>query len=412
MKRPPEQGTRSQRVPLLDLKAQYRQIEADVSRVIAEVCGSQQFVLGPNVAALEAELADYCGTRYAVGMSSGTDALLAALMALDIGPGDEVITTPFTFFATAGSIVRVGARPLFCDIEPDTFGISVEELRTLVQRHCQRQDGKLVNPDTGGTVRAIMPVHLFGQMADMSKILEISRHAGLTVIEDAAQAIGAKDEHGRTAGSGGDIGCFSFFPSKNLGAFGDGGLCTMNDTEIAERLKALRMHGETQRYHHALVGGNFRLDELQAAVLRVKLAHLEDWTTGRQAKARIYDESLATCGLGEWIRGPIVRPGCHHVYNQYVVRVPQRDRLKQFLEESGIGSAVYYPLPLHQQSCFDFLGQGAKEFPVAERAAGEVLALPVYPELTREQQDYVIESLGDFFCEGLATAAMETSKAG
>jgi dTDP-4-amino-4,6-dideoxygalactose transaminase len=389
----------SQRVPLLDLKAQYRQIEADVMRAVSAVCASQRFILGPNVEALEAELADYCGARYAVGVSSGTDALLAALMALDIGPGDEVITTPFSFFATAGSIVRVGARPLFCDIEPDTFAISIEALRTLVEQRCQWREGRLENPDSGGIVKCIMPVHLFGQMADMDAILEVAQRAGLAVIEDAAQAIGARDAGGRQAGSGGDIGCFSFFPSKNLGAFGDGGLCTTNDAVIAERLKALRMHGETSRYHHALVGGNFRLDELQAAVLRVKLQHLETWTAGRQTRAGVYAERLAAAPLDGILRLPIIREGFHHVFNQYVIRASRRDALMERLMAAGIGSAIYYPLPLHQQPCFEFLGWGSAEFPEASKAAREVLALPVFPELTLAQQKRVIDTIRDFFCQ-------------
>lgn len=396
------------RIPLLDLKAQYRQIEAEVSEALLTVCASQRFILGPNVAALESELATYCGARHAVGMSSGTDALLATLMALDIGPGDEVVTTPFTFFATGGSIVRLGARPLFCDIEPETFAISIDALRDLVERRCRWRDGRLENRRTGGTVKCIMPVHLFGHMVEMEPLLEIARGAELVVVEDAAQAIGARDAAERRAGSLGDVGCFSFFPSKNLGAFGDAGLCTTNDAEIAERLRALRMHGETRRYHHALVGGNFRLDELQAAVLRTKLKFLDAWTEGRQARARFYGEAFAAAELGEAVVPPRPRPGYRHVFNQYVVRVRDRDALRAALTAAGIGTAVYYPLPLHQQACFEFLGYRAEEFPEACRASREVLALPVFPELTEAQQTEVVDAVRGFFAYSSSSRTVTT----
>src|SRR5882672_4226911 len=291
-------------VPLLDLKAQFAQIRAEVMPLIEQVCTTQQFILGENVRGFEEEIAGYCGAPFGVGVSSGTDALLLALMALGIGSGDEVLTSPFTFFATAGTIARAGARPLFCDIEPHTFNISPSAVQTFIERECIASGGGLVNRATGGRIKAIMPVHLYGQSADMDPLMEIARRHRLKVIEDAAQAIGTEYKNGARAGSIGDIGCFSFFPSKNLGAFGDAGLCTTNDAELAERLRVLRVHGGKPKYFHAVVGGNFRIDELQAAVLRVKLKYLDGWTDGRQRNAAYYDAAFAAAGLGGKLRAP------------------------------------------------------------------------------------------------------------
>src|SRR5690554_3827371 len=291
-------------VPLLDLRAQYAPLKSDIERAIAEVCDTQRFILGPNVAELERQIAEYSGARFGIGVSSGTDALLLALMALGIGPGDEVVTTPFTFFATAGTIARAGARPVFCDIEPRTFNLSADAVRSFLESQCERRGGKLVNRATGGTVRAIMPVHLYGQMADMDALVALASEHALAIVEDAAQALGAADAQGRKAGSVGDIGCFSFFPTKNLGAFGDAGMCVTNDAALAERMRILRVHGGEPKYYHSFIGGNFRLDELQAAVLLVKLPHLDAWTRARQANAERYTRFFEAAGVSDAIRVP------------------------------------------------------------------------------------------------------------
>ena len=385
------------KVPLLDLKAQFAQIRAEVMPAIDQVCAGQNFILGEQVRALESEIAAYCGVAQGIGVSSGTDALLLALMALGIGANDEVITSPFTFFATAGSVARMGARPIFCDIDADTFNVSPSAVQAFVDRQCRVQDGKLINRHTGGRIRALMPVHLYGQSADMDPLMALARHHNLRIIEDAAQAIGTEYRDGMRVGSIGDIGCFSFFPSKNLGAFGDAGLCTVNDAELAEHLRVLRVHGGKPKYYHAFVGGNFRIDELQAAVLRVKLKYLDGWTEGRRRNAATYDAAFRRAGLGDSVVTPVAAAGGRHIFNQYVVRVARRDDLKQYLGEQGIGTEIYYPVPLHLQKCFEYLGYRAGDFPQSERAAAETLALPIYPELSESQLAHVASSVAKFY---------------
>jgi dTDP-4-amino-4,6-dideoxygalactose transaminase len=384
-------------VPLLDLKGQYRAIEAEIMEAIHDVCAGQQFILGPRVKELEARIADYAQCRYGVGVSSGTDALLAALMAVDVGPGDEVITTPFTFFATGGTVARLGARPLFCDIDPLTYNLSPDAVADLITTRCERRDGRLVNQQTGGVVKALMPVHLFGQMADMGPLMELAHRHNLKVVEDAAQAIGAEYPHGRRAGSMGDVGCFSFFPSKNLGAFGDAGMCTTNDPALAERLQLLRVHGSKPKYHHAIIGGNLRLDELQAAVLLVKFQYLEQWTARRQANARYYDHAFAQANHRGQVSMPRMLEGYRHIFNQYVLRAERRDELKNFLKDAGIGTEIYYPIALHMQQCFHYLGYRPEDCPASSRAASEVLAIPIYPELTTAQMQYVVQTIAAFY---------------
>jgi dTDP-4-amino-4,6-dideoxygalactose transaminase len=383
-------------VPLLDLKAQFAEIRAEVMPVIEQVCASQQFILGEHVRALEEEVARYTGSAFGIGVSSGTDALLLALMALNIGAGDEVITSPFTFFATAGTVARLGARPLFCDIDPITFNLSPDAVQSFIERNGIVRDGALINRVTGGRIRALMPVHLYGQSADMAPLMTISKRYGLKVIEDAAQAIGTEYQ-GKRVGSIGDIGCFSFFPSKNLGAFGDAGLCTVNDADLAEHLRVLRVHGGKPKYFHSFVGGNFRIDELQAAVLRVKLKYLDAWSEGRRRNAAYYDKAFAAAGLGARVVTPTAVAGGRHIFNQYIVRVQKRDDLKKFLAERGIGTEIYYPVPLHLQKCFDYLGYRVGDFPESERAAVETLALPIYPELTEAQLAHVVASVTAFY---------------
>ncbi len=384
-------------VPLLDLKAQYAQIRDEVMPVIETVCASQQFILGEHVRALEEDIARYCGAAFGIGVSSGTDALLLALMALEIGAGDEVITSPYTFFATAGTIARVGARPVFCDIDPQTFNITSGAVQTFIDTECVPNSKGLVRRATGGRIKAIMPVHLYGQAADMNPLMEIARRHRLRVIEDAAQAIGTEYQTGVRVGSIGDVGCFSFFPSKNLGAFGDAGLCTANDADLAERMRVLRVHGGKPKYFHALIGGNFRIDELQAAVLRVKLRYLDGWTQARQRNAAYYDEAFGRAGLGPNLITPRAVPGGRHIFNQYVVRVQRRDALKSFLSERGVGTEIYYPVPLHLQGCFAYLGHRSGDFPHSERAAAETLALPIYPELSEAQLAAVVAGIAEFF---------------
>lgn len=377
------------KVPLLDLKAQYSKIRDDVRKVLDEVCDSQYFILGPRVEAFEKRMAGYCGTGYAVGVSSGTDALLLALMALDIGPGDAVITTPYSFFATAGSIARTGATPIFADIDPVTFNIDPVKVRGLMSNMPQRFK-KL-------KVRAIMPVHLYGQSADMDPLLEIADEQGWKVIEDAAQAVGAEYPSKRgtlKAGSIGDIGCFSFFPSKNLGGFGDGGLVTTNDKDLREKMVRLRNHGAHPKYYHSMIGGNFRLDALQAAVLDVKLNHIESWHEARRRNAGRYDAALRGSAVGT-PRAVYAGKGIrnYHIYNQYVVRVHGRDAMREKFAKAEIGCEVYYPVPLHLQECFKYLGYKEGDLPESEKAARETLALPIYPELTAEMQEHVAKTL-------------------
>lgn len=365
-------------VPLLDLKAQYSTIRDEVVAALARVCDSQQFILGREVEQLEQELAARLGVRHAVGVSSGTDALLVALMALGIGPGDEVVTPTYSFFATAGSVARLGARPVLVDVDPVTYNL----------------DPKAVAAAITPRTRAIVPVHLFGQSAELGPIVELARARGVVVIEDAAQAIGAT-YHGVPVGGIGEVGCFSFFPSKNLGAFGDGGLVTTNDAAIADRVRLLRGHGMQPKYYHRFVGGNFRLDALQAAVLRVKAPYLAEWTEARRRNADRYRARFAAHGVAG-VGLPVEAPGCRHVYNQFVVRVPERDRLRAFLAEDGIGTEIYYPVPFHLQECFAGLGYREGAFPHAEAAARETLALPIYGELSEAQQDHVVSSIARF----------------
>jgi dTDP-4-amino-4,6-dideoxygalactose transaminase len=391
-------------VPLLDLKAQYAQIRAEVMPVIEEVCASQRFILGEHVVRLEAEVARYCTAAAGIGVSSGTDALLLALMALNVGVGDEIITSPYTFFATAGTIARLGARPLFCDIDPDSFNLSPTAVADFIERHCSLQDGQLINSRTGGRIKGLMPVHLYGQSAEMDSLMALAKQYRLKVIEDAAQAIGTEYK-GVRVGSIGDIGCFSFFPSKNLGAFGDAGLCTCNDAELAESMRVLRVHGGKPKYFHSVIGGNFRIDELQAAVLRVKLKHLDRWTEARQRNAAYYDAAFAAANLATQVITPKASVPGRHIFNQYIVRVQNRDALKAHLTKRSIGSEVYYPVPLHLQPCFAYLKHARGDFPESERAALETLALPIYPELTPAQLDHVIDSVAEFYAAGARTAA-------
>jgi len=384
-------------VPLLDLKPQYAPLAAEIQAAIGRVCASQHFILGPAVRELEARVAAYSQCSHGIGVSSGTDALLLALMALEIGAGDAVITTPFTFFATAGTIARTGARPLFCDIEPRTFNVSVGAVGELLERDCERRAGALVHRASGTRVRALMPVHLYGQVADMVPLMDTARRYGLKVIEDAAQAIGAADAEERRAGSFGDVGCLSFFPTKNLGAFGDAGMCVTNDAALAERMDILRVHGGRPKYYHALIGGNFRIDELQAAVLNVKLPHLESWSAARQRNAAFYDAAFARAQLGAALRTPAAPPGGRHIYNQYVIRARGRDALRAHLTAAGVGSEIYYPVPLHLQQCFAYLGHRAGDFPHSEEAAAETLALPIYPELSDAQLQYVVDAVATHY---------------
>jgi dTDP-4-amino-4,6-dideoxygalactose transaminase len=384
-------------VPLLDLKAQYTQIRAAVMPVIEKVCASQQFILGEHVRALEGEVARYCGAAEGIGVSSGTDALLLALMALKIGPGDEVITSSFSFFATAGTIARAGARPVFCDIDPRTFNLSPAAVQAFIDEHCDLDAGQLVHRATGGRIRALMPVHLYGQAADMQSLLATARRYGLAVIEDAAQAIGTETAEGVRVGSLGRIGCLSFFPSKNLGAFGDAGLCTTSDPELAESMRVLRVHGGKPKYFHAVIGGNFRIDELQAAILRVKLEYLDGWTEARQRNARFYDRAFAERVPPPHIVTPPAPARGRHIYNQYVIRAERRDALREFLAKRQIGTEIYYPVPLHLQECFAYLGYRRGEMPQSERAAAETLALPIYPELTETQLEAVVASVAEFY---------------
>lgn len=380
-------------VPLLDLKAQHDPLHGDILGAIERVIKSQAFILGPEVKQLEELIAAYSRASFAVGVSSGTDALLVALMAKEIGPGHEVVTTPYSFFATAGVIARLGATPVFIDINPVTFNLDPCGLERAITAR----------------TKVIMPVHLYGQCADMSPILEVAARHNVSVIEDAAQAIGSEYHDGRRAGSMGEMGCFSFFPSKNLGALGDAGMVVTSRPEIAEKLRILRVHGGQPKYYHQVVGGNFRLDTLQAAVLCVKFKYLDEWTKKRQANADRYVRFFQESGLVE--KGRVRLPQAvyassgaahHHIYNQFVIRAEQRDPLRHYLRDQGIGSEVYYPVPLHLQECFRSLGYREGSFPEAERAARETLALPIYPELTAAQQQRVVSVVDAFYANGRA----------
>ena len=373
-----DQTTATRQVPLLDLQAQYRPLRDALIAAVTQVCDSQRFILGPEVEGMERDLAAYLGVAHAVGVSSGTDALLLAMMALGIGPGDEVITSTYSFFATAGCVARLGAKPVLVDIDPITYNIDPEAAAAAVTSR----------------TRAIIPVHLYGQSADLEPLLDTAARAGVPLIEDAAQAIGAAYK-GRMVGGFGRTGCFSFFPSKNLGAFGDGGLVTTNDEALAGSLRRMRVHGADRQYYHQVIGGNFRLDALQAAVIRVKLPHLPGWTEARRRNAARYDDLIAEAGLTNVVTVPVAAPDRYHIFNQYVIRVPRRDAVKAHLESRRVGCAIYYPVPFHEQACFAYLGYRPGQFPHAERAARETLALPVYGELTADEQRYVVSAIGE-----------------
>jgi len=416
-------------IPFVDLKAQYAEIRGEIQKAVDAVFESQQFILGSNVRRLEEQIAAYSNVKYGIGVSSGTDALLVSLMALNIGRGHGVITSPFSFFATAGVIARLGATPIFVDIYPKTYNIDPEKLRELVETgyNAYQETGRPVEQKSQVHIKAIIPVHLYGQCADMDPIMETAQKAHLDIIEDAAQAIGAiyyskrltpkgdepaiiartsgentgtRGERPRAAckaGSMGRLGCFSFFPTKNLGGFGDAGMLVTDDEIMAEKIKVLRVHGSQPKYHHHLIGGNFRLDELQAAILNVKFLHLERWTEARRRNAERYDRLFEEAGLTEHIRLPSVEGGNRHIFNQYVIRVPYREKLREFLQANGVGTEVYYPIPLHLQKCFEYLGYEKGDLPESEKAAEETIALPIYPELSHEQQEYVVDQIKNFY---------------
>lgn len=384
------------KVPLLDLKAQYKTIKNDVDAALIRMAESQNLILGPEVELLEQNLCKYLECKHAIGVSSGTDALLVALMAIDIKPGDEVIIPTYSFFATAGVVSRLNAKPVFIDSDPVTFNLDPGKIKNLITKN----------------TKAIVPVHLYGQSAEMDKIMEISNEHGIKVIEDAAQSIGTQYKDGRKVGSIGHIGCFSFYPSKNLGCFGDGGLVTTNDDELAAKLKILRVHGGKPKYYHKIIGGNFRIDALQAAVLNVKLPHLDSWTKKRQSNADLYTKFFVESGLAESEgktkyddRNKVLLPDpvykkynlkYYHIYNQYVIRVENRDELRKYMTENEIGTEIYYPVPFHMQECFAYLGYKQGEFPVSEWCAKDSIALPIYPELTDEQIDYTVKTIKKF----------------
>jgi len=393
------------RVPLLDLREQYRALAEPIQAAVDAVLKSQRFILGPQVEAFEKAIRAYCDAPYAIGVSSGTDALLAILMALGIGRDDAVITTPYTFFATAGCIARVGAKPLFVDIDPETYNISPSAIQEYIEKNCRSGSNGELKARSGEKVRAIIPVHLFGLCCEMDAIHQISEHYQLDVIEDAAQAIGAEYPFGgRTAKAGtmGEVGFFSFYPSKNLGAAGDAGMIISRDTELAKKLRIFRDHGMDPRYFHSVIGGNFRLDEIQAAILAVKLAHLESWSAARRDAADFYRAEFARAGLVKKVvlpAEPYRDRGLtnHHIYHQYVIRTPTRDALREHLAKLEIETAIYYPIGLHEQKAFSYLGYKKGDFPETERAARETLALPIYPEITREAQRYVVNAIVEFF---------------
>lgn len=386
-------------VPLLDLKLQYRALKSELDAAVHGVVESQYFILGPEVERMEKLMSAYIGCTHSYGVSSGTDALLLALMALDIGPGDEVIVPTYSFFATAGVVSRLHATPVFVDVDPVTFNI----------------DPKALDAKVTSRTKAVVPVHLYGQSADMDGVMEVAQRHGLRVIEDGAQAIGVHYKDGRKVGTIGDIGCFSFFPSKNLGCFGDGGLVTTNDPALAEKMRVLRVHGMDPKYYHKFIGGNFRIDALQAAVLSVKLPHLDAWSARRRENAALYTELFRSHGVSEGAgrtaydaKNRVLLPASvyassgvlnHHIYNQYVIRTERRDALRAHVTAKGIGNDIYYPVPFHAQECFRPLGQG-NDFPVSNRAAAESLALPIFPELTREQIEYVAATVAEFVKHG------------
>lgn len=379
---------------MLDLKAQYATIKEEINAAVLEVLESQHFVLGPKVEQCERAIADYVQCRHGIGVSSGSDALLMCLMAEDIGAGDEVITTPYTFFATAGAIARVGATPVFVDIDPNTYNIDPAKIEEKITER----------------TKAIVPVHLFGHCADMDPILELAERHGLIVIEDAAQAIGAEYK-GRRAGSIGTYGCFSFFPSKNLGCAGDGGMVTTKHQDRADRLRVLRAHGSRPKYYHHVIGGNFRLDAIQAAIVLVKLKYLDEWTIARQSNADRYRQLFAENALSDTIILRQALPEDRHIYNQFVIRVRERDALREHLFQDGVAGEIYYPVPMHRQECFSSLGYVSGDFPESELASRETMALPVYPDMSDEQLQYVVDSTARFFnCRGSEVSAAPTNQ--
>jgi dTDP-4-amino-4,6-dideoxygalactose transaminase len=385
------------RVPLFDLKPQLNELHEEILSAVTRVVASTQYIMGPEIDALERELADYCGTSDAVGVSSGTDALLLSLMALDVGAGDLVLVPDFTFFATAGVVSRLNATPVFVDVDPVSYNLDPEQVRITLQR---------LGTDAS-RVKAMIPVHLYGQCADMKPLLEIAKEQGFAVIEDAAQAIGAEyelDGKARRAGSMGELGAFSFFPTKNLGGIGDGGIITVNDPELAKTLRIKRVHGGEPKYHHKVIGGNFRLDPLQAAVIRVKLPRLEAWHAQRRENAECYTRLINEASIGEFVRTPEAVLPEHltnrHIYNQYVIRTQQRDELRAFLQSRNVASEIYYPIPFHQQECFAYLKPRSDDYPVSRTAAQQVLALPIYPGLTVEMQEYAVAQLREFYLGG------------
>jgi len=385
-------------VPLLDLKIQYKAIKKEIEPKLLSICDSQYFILGPDVASFEEKLANYCNTKFSIGCASGSDALALAIMAVDVKMNDEVLTTPYTFFATAGAISRLNAIPVFIDIDPETYNINPDLIEKFLTENSEVKNGELYNKKSGRKIKAIIPVHLYGQTADMKRILEIADKFNLPVIEDSAQSVGSKDGNlNKFAGDMGKIGCFSFFPSKNLGAFGDGGAMTTNDEKTAARLKSLRVHGESKRYYHDEVGFNSRLAAIQAAVLEIKLKHLDSWTEGRQKNAAFYNENFDNANCDSILQTPKPVNGNRHIYNQYILRVKDRDKLVDFLREKNVGCAIYYPVPLHIQQCFEYLGYKQGDFPEAEKAALETIALPIYPELTKEQKQFVVDSILEFY---------------
>lgn len=393
------------RVPLLDLSQQYAALAEPIRAQVEEVLSTQNFILGPKVEAFEAAAADYCGSPHAIGVSSGTDALLAVFMAMGLGPGDAVVTSDYSFFATGGCVARVGATPVFIDIDPVTYNISATALEQYLTESCRRDDDGSVRTPKGDKVRAIVPVHLYGLCCEMEPVLEIAARFGLEVIEDAAQALGSEYQlRGKIAKAGtmGNSGIFSFYPSKNLGAAGDAGMIVCQDGAFAKHVRHCRQHGMEPRYYHHFIGGNFRLDEIQAAILGVKLPHLDGWSAARRGVADNYREEFNRLGVADRITlppEPYRDRGLtnHHIYHQYVIRTPKRDALREHLTRKEIGTAIYYPLALHEQECFRYLGYRAGDFPEAERAARETLALPIYPELSRDAQRYVAESIAEFF---------------
>lgn len=367
-------------VPLLDLAKQHQSIQTEIEAAIHKTIESQRFILGTEVELLESEIASYVGCQYGVGVSSGSDALLMALMVLDLKPGDEVITAPYTFFATVGAISRLGLRPVFVDIDPKSFNLDANQIESKITQK----------------TKAIIPVHLFGQSANMDPILSLAKSKGIHIIEDAAQAIGTKYQ-GKSCGSMGTMGCFSFFPSKNLGAMGDGGMVTTQTKELAEKLSVYRSHGSKPKYYHQYVGGNFRLDAIQAAVLRIKLKYLDDWTKARQQNAARYDKLFSNSAIDDFLTVPWKREGDRHIYNQYNLRVKNRDELKSYLANEGIQTEIYYPMPMHLQACFSSLGYKKGDFPESEAAAQESLAIPNFPELTSTQQQFVADRIMHFY---------------